>query len=139
MDEEGIPPGISVGLASSCSDPTEITEYPVILDSLAASVSLPPEIILSLLAPALRRVLLGLLSRPSLRRLEGPGEVLLLDSDLATSLSFRFNGFDGRREVRRSRGAGMELTDGVDRAAGSGDNDCRDRVNAVRTLKAVGG
>ena len=136
---EGRPPGISVGLASSWSDPTEITEYPVILDNLASPVSLPPDIILSLLVPALRRVLLGLLSCPWLRRLEGPGEVLLLDSDLATSLSFRFNGFDGRREVRRSRGVGMELTDGVDRAAGSGDNDCRDRVNAVRTLKAVGG
>lgn len=33
----------------------------------------------------------------------------------------------------------MELTDGVDRVAGSGDSDCRDRVKAVKTLKAVGG
>jgi hypothetical protein len=40
--------------------------------------------------------------------------VLLLDSDLATSFSFRLSGFDGRREVRRSRGVGIELTDGVD-------------------------
>ena len=67
-------------------------------------------------------------------------EVLLLDNDFATSLSFRFSGFGERRDVRRSRGVGIELTDGVDRAAGSGDNDDRDRLlNAVRTLKAVGG
>jgi hypothetical protein len=65
--------------------------------------------------------------------------VLLLDSDLAVSFSFRFNGLGGRREVRRSRGAGIELTDGVDWAAGSGVSDDRDRLNAVRTLKAVGG
>lgn len=110
----------------------------MILDSLATSVSFP-ETILSLLAPALRWVLLALLSCPWLRRLEGPGEVLSLDSDLAASLSFRFSGFDGRREVRRSRGAGIELTDGVDWPAGSGVRDDRDRLNAVRTLKAVGG
>ena len=66
-------------------------------------------------------------------------EVLLLDSDFAISLSFRLSGFDGIREVRRSRGVGIELTDGVDWAAGSGDNDDRDRLNAVRTLKAGGG
>jgi len=65
--------------------------------------------------------------------------VLLLESDLATSLSFRFSGFDGRREVRRSRGTGIALTDGVDWAAGSEVNDDRDRLNALRTLKAVGG
>lgn len=113
-------------------------EYPVILESLATCVS-SPETILSLLAPALRRVLLPLLSSPWLRRLEGPGEVLWLESDLASSLSFRFSGFVGRREVRRSRGLGIELTDGVDWAAGSGVSDDRDRLNAVRTLKAVGG
>lgn len=65
--------------------------------------------------------------------------MLLLDSDLAASLSFRFSGFGGMREVRRSRGAGIKLTDGVDWAAGSGVSDDRDRLNAVRTLKAVGG
>jgi len=64
--------------------------------------------------------------------------VPLLDSDLA-SLSFRFSGFGGRREVRRSRGVGIELTDGVDWAAGSGDSDDRERLNAVKTLKAVDG
>lgn len=128
-------------LTSSCSgfDPTEITEYPVILDSLVTSVSLSPETILSLLAPALRRVLAALLSCPWLRRLEGPVEALLLDKDFATSLSFRFNRFGERREVRRSRGVGIALTEEVDRAVGSGDNDGRDRLNAVRTLKAVGG
>ena len=110
----------------------------MILDSLATSVS-SPEMILSLLVPALRRVLLVLLSCPWLRRLEGPGEVLLLDSDIAASLSLRFSGLCGRREVRRSRGVGIELTDGVDWAAGSGVSDDRDRLNAVRTLKAVGG
>ena len=55
-----------------------------------------------------------LLSWPWLRRLEGPGEVLLLDSDFAVSLSFRLSGFGGRREVRRSRGVGIELTDEFD-------------------------
>jgi hypothetical protein len=39
-----------------------MTEYPVILDSLVTSASFSPETILSLLAPALRRVLLVLLS-----------------------------------------------------------------------------
>lgn len=86
----------------------------MILDSLASSGSLSPETILSLFVPALRRVLLMLLSWAWLRRLEGPGEVLLLDSDFAVSLSFRLSGFGGRREVRRSRGVGIELTDEFD-------------------------
>jgi hypothetical protein len=116
-----------------------MTEYPVILDSLVTSASFSPETILSLLAPALRRVLLVLLSWPWLRRLEDPGEALLLESDFVTSLSFRLSGFGERREGRRSRGVGTEFTDEVDRAAGSGDNDDRDRLNAVMTLKAVGG
>ena len=107
----------------------------MILDSLAASVSLSLETILSLFVPALLRVLLILLSCPWLRRLEGSVEVLLLDSDFAASLSFRLSGFGERREVRRSRGEGIEFTDEVDWVAGSG----RDRLNAVRTLKAVGG
>lgn len=111
----------------------------MILDSLAVSMSSPPEVTLSLLAPALRRVLLVLLSCPWLRRLEGSGEVPLLDSDLELSLSFRLSGFGGMTEVYRSRGVGIELTEGVDWAAGSGDNDDRDRLKAVKTLKAVGG
>ena len=116
VGEEGSPPGISVAPTSSCSgsDPTEITEYPVILDSPVTSVPLSPETMLSLLAPALLRVLFVLLSCPWLRRLEGPAEVLLLDKDFATSLSFRLKGFGERREVCRSRGASIEFTDGVD-------------------------
>ena len=111
----------------------------MILDSLVTSVSLSWETILSVLVPALRRVLFVLLFCAWLRRLEGPAEVLLLDKDFATSLSFRLSGFCGRREVRRSRGVGIELTDEVDRAAGSGDSGDRDRLNAPKTLKAVGG
>jgi len=116
VDEEGNPPGTSVALTSSSSgsDPTEITEYPVILDSLVSSVSLSPETMLSLLAPALLRVLLVPMSCPWLRRLEVPAEALLLDKDFATSLSFRFDGFDERREVRSSREVTIELTDEVD-------------------------
>lgn len=140
-DEGGSPPGMSEVLTSSCSgsDPTEITEYPVILEDLAASVSLSPETILSLLVPALRHVLPALLSWPWLRRLEGPGEMLLLDRDFVISLFFRFSGTGGRKEVRRSRGVGIELTDGVDWAAGSGVNDDRDRLNGRLSLNAVGG
>jgi len=108
----------------------------VILDFLAASSTL--EVILSLLVPALLRVFPALLSCPLLLRFESREEAPMSDSGLVASLSFCFNRFGGGREIRRSRGVSIELTDKVDLAAGSIE-DGRDRLNGARTLEVVGG
>jgi len=117
VDIGGSPPEISVGLASLClfSDPTEIAEGSMIPENLATYVSLSPGAMVSLLVSTFRRV--------------------LLDSNSATSFSFRFRGW---RELSRSRGVDIGLTDGVSRVVGFRDKGDRDRLNVARSTKAVG-